>query len=62
MTDRARRAKCRRSSNSIGEVFKAYTERIIREEVFGDAAEAEGRNEAPPKQPPALGFSLEGEG
>jgi hypothetical protein len=49
-------------SSALDDYLNEATERIIREEVFGDAAEAEERNEASPKQPAALGFSLEAEG
>ncbi len=49
-------------SRALNDYLHEATERIIREEVFGDAAEAEERNEAPTKEPPALGFSLEAEG
>jgi hypothetical protein len=49
-------------SRALDDYLHEATEQIIREEVFGDAAEAEERNEAPPMQPPTLGFSQEAEG
>ena len=49
-------------SSALDDYLNEATERIIREEVFGDATEAEERNEAPTKDPLALGFSLEAEG
>ena len=48
-------------SRALDDYLNEATERIIREEVFGDAAEAEERTEAPPKHLPAIGFSLEAE-
>ena len=47
---------------TLDDYLNEATERIISEEVFGDAAEAEERNEASPKPIAALGFSLEAEG
>lgn len=49
-------------ASALDEYLNEATERIIRDEVFGDADEAEERAEAPPKQPPEAGFSLETEG
>lgn len=49
-------------SRALDEYLNEATERIIREEVFGDAGEAEERPQAPEKQSPACGFSLEPEG
>src|ERR1700733_1956400 len=48
-------------SRALEDYLNEATERIIREEVFGDAAEPEERTEASSKQPPAIGFSLEAE-
>jgi hypothetical protein len=49
-------------SRALDDYLNEATERIIREEVFGDATEAEERAEDPQKQPPALGFSAGAEG
>jgi hypothetical protein len=49
-------------SRALDDYLNEATERIIRDEVFGDAREAEERTEAPTKEPPAIGFSLEVEG
>lgn len=49
-------------SRALDDYLNEATERIIRDEVFADAAEAEERAESSPKHPPAIGFSLEGEG
>ena len=47
---------------ALDEYLNEATERIIREEVFGDAEEAEEKTEAPARQDPSIGFSLESEG
>lgn len=49
-------------SRALDEYLNEATERIIRDEVFGDAGEAEERSEAHGQQAPAFGFSLETEG
>ena len=49
-------------SRALDEYLNEATERIIRDEVFGDAEEAEERPETPGKQAPAAGFALEQEG
>ena len=49
-------------SRALDEYPNEATERIIRDEVFGDAGEAEERPEAPAQEGPAFGFSLESEG
>ncbi|HWG21465.1 MAG TPA: hypothetical protein VG225_13125 [Terracidiphilus sp.] len=46
-------------SRALEDYLNEATERIIREEVFGDSTEAEERPEEPGKQPPAVGFSVE---
>lgn len=46
-------------SSALDDYLNEATERIIREEVFGDATEAEERNEPPGKHPQAIGFSVE---
>lgn len=43
-------------SRALDEYLNEATERIIREEVFGDAEEAEERPDAPPNQAPAPGL------
>ena len=48
-------------SRALDEYLSEATERIIRDEVFGDAGEAEERPEAPGAHAP-FGFSLEPEG
>ena len=48
-------------SRALDEYFNEATERIISEEVFGDAEEAEERPDASPKSAATLGTSLEGE-
>ena len=48
-------------SRALDDYLNDATERIIREEVFGDATEAEERRESPQKQPTEIGFSLEAE-
>jgi len=49
-------------ARALDEYLNEATERIIRDEVFGDAGEAEERPESPVSQSPAFGFSLEPEG
>lgn len=49
-------------SRALDEYLNEATERIIRDEVFGDAEEAEERPETPGKQAPAVGFAHEQEG
>ena len=49
-------------SRALDEYLNEATERIIRDEVFGDAEEAEERPETPGKQAPAVGFPHEQEG
>ena len=48
-------------AQALEEYLNRATERIIQEEVFGDAAEAEERPGAP-KDSAAVGLSLEGQG
>ena len=48
-------------AQALEEYLNQATERIIQEEVFGDAAEAEERSGAP-KDSAAMGFSLKGQG
>lgn len=43
---------------ALEEYLNDATQRIIREEVFGDAAEAEERAENPPRSPEAMGLPL----
>ncbi len=45
-------------SRALDEYLNEATERIIREEVFGDATEAEEQSEDGSKPPPEVGFSL----
>ena len=49
-------------SRALEEYLNEATERIIREEVFGDAEEAEERPDASPKSAATLGSSFEGDG
>ncbi len=49
-------------SRALEEYLNEATERIVREEVFRDAGEAEERPDAPGKQAPGFGFSHEREG
>jgi hypothetical protein len=49
-------------ARALEEYLSEATERIIRDEVFGDAGEAEERPETPASQSPAFGFSHEPEG
>ena len=49
-------------SRALDEYLNEATERIIRDEVFGDAEEVEERPETPGKQAPAVGFAHEQEG
>lgn len=49
-------------SRELDEYLNEATDRIIREEVFGNAEEAEEKTEAPVRQEPSIGFSLESEG
>jgi hypothetical protein len=49
----------REISRALDEYLNEATERIIREEVFGDAEEAEERPDGAPKQAFARGFSPE---
>lgn len=48
-------------SQALEEYLNHATQRIIREEVFGDAAEAEERGEDPPKCPEVIGLPLKAE-
>jgi hypothetical protein len=48
-------------ARALDEYLNEATEQIIRDEVFGDAGEAEERAETPGKQSSAIGFSLETE-
>jgi len=48
-------------AQALEEYLNQATERIIQEEVFGDAAEAEERSGVP-KDSEAMSFSLEGQG
>ena len=48
-------------ARALDEYLNEATERIIRDEVFGDAGEAEERAEPPAKPSSAIGFSLEEE-
>ncbi|MFP5230937.1 MAG: hypothetical protein ACLGXA_25250 [Acidobacteriota bacterium] len=48
-------------SRALDEYLNEATERIIREEVFGDAEEAEERPDAPPKHASERGLSLDAE-
>jgi hypothetical protein len=48
-------------SRALDEYLNEATERIISEEVFGDAEEAEERPDASPKSAATLGSSFEGE-
>jgi hypothetical protein len=48
-------------ASALDEYLNEATERIIRDEVFGDAGEAEERAETPSKQSTEIGFSLETE-
>jgi len=48
-------------SRALDEYLNEATERIISEEVFGDAEEAEERPDASPKPAATLGSSLEAE-
>ena len=48
-------------SRALDEYLNEATERIVRDEVFGDAEEAEERPETPGKQTQAVGFALEPE-
>ena len=49
-------------ARALDEYLNEATERIIRDEVFGDAGEAEEHPESPAGKTPAFGFSLEPEG
>lgn len=49
-------------SRALDEYLNEATERIIRDEVFGDAGEAEERPEARGSRAAAVGFALEPEG
>lgn len=49
-------------ARALEEYLNEATERIIRDEVFGDAGEAEECSETPASKTPAFGFSLEPEG
>ena len=49
-------------ARALDEYLNEATERIIRDEVFGDSGEAEEHPESPSSTSPALGFSLESEG
>jgi len=48
-------------SHALDEYLNEATERIIREEVFNDAGEAEEKSEASSRQESSSGFSLESE-
>ena len=48
-------------SRALEEYLNDATQRIIREEVFGDAAEAEERAESPPKNLEVIGWPLKAE-
>lgn len=48
-------------SQALDEYLNEATERIIREEVFGDADEAEEKTAAPPGQEQTIGFSFKSE-
>ncbi len=48
-------------SQALEEYLNEATEQIIRDEVFGDADEAEEQPDAPPKHASARGLSLEAE-
>lgn len=48
-------------SQALEEYLNEATQRIIREEVFGDAAEAEERAETPPKSSQVIGLPLKAE-
>ena len=48
-------------ASALDEYLNEATERIIRDEVIGDAGEAEERAETPSKQSTEIGFSLETE-
>jgi hypothetical protein len=48
-------------SQALEEYLNEATQRIIREEVFGDAAEAEERPENPPKSSQVIGLALKAE-
>ena len=48
-------------SQALEEYLNDATQRIIREEVFGDAEEAEERSEKPSKSPQVVGLPLEAE-
>lgn len=48
-------------SRALEDYLNDATERIIREEVFGDAAEAEERTENPPTNPQVIGLLLRAE-
>lgn len=48
-------------SRALENYLNDATERIIREEVFGDAAEAEERAENPPNNPQVIGLPLKAE-
>ncbi len=49
-------------SRALDDYLNEATERIIHEEVFGDAGEAEEKAGVPPRQDLPIGFSLESEG
>lgn len=49
-------------AGALNDYLNEATERIIRDEVFGDSTEAEERSEAPGKQPIAIGFSEDADG
>jgi len=48
-------------SQALDEYLNEATERIIREEVFGDADEAEEKTAPPSRQEQTIGFSFESE-
>ncbi len=48
-------------SQALDEYLNEATERIIREEVFGDAGEAEEKTAVHPWQEPTIGFPFKSE-